>query len=120
MESNSEQRRKSTRFSVSDRDDCLVFIESKAYLINDLSLSSIGLLLLPVEAFTIGEVIGDVLSGCRLEIAGQSIRGLEYRIVHISPGRGNYMVCGLEWVNKDSEKESLIYSTIQNLQSDDV
>lgn len=98
----------------------MVFINGKAYLINDLSLSSIGLLLLPVEAFTIGEIIGDVLMGCRLEMAGRSIRGLEYRIVHISPGRGNYMICGLEWVNKDTEKESLINSTIQNLKSDDV
>jgi hypothetical protein len=112
-------RRRATRFSVSDRDDCFVFIDSKAYLINDLGLSSIGLMLLPAEALAIGEVIGDVLSGCRLNIAGQSIQGLDYRIVHISPGRGDYMLCGMEWVNKDSEKENLIKSIIENLEAEE-
>jgi hypothetical protein len=72
-------------------------------------------MVLPTEALAIGEVIGDVLSGCRLEIAGQTIKGIDYRIVHISPGRGNYMICGLDWVNRDPKKECLIQSTLQNL-----
>ncbi|MFH2093641.1 MAG: hypothetical protein ABIJ31_14880 [Pseudomonadota bacterium] len=115
LETDSQQRRKATRICVSDRDDCIAFIKEKAYLITDLSPIGIGLLLPVKESFRLGDVIGDVLTDCRVKIAGQVINSLDLRIVYICPATGENMLCGMEWVNQDIDKKSLFRSAIDNL-----
>lgn len=111
---NGAQRRKDKRYDVSDRDDCNLFVNNKSYFINNFSLKGLGLLLPFQDFLEIGDSIGDVLF-CKLEIFGKRIQDIEYRIIYMSPGQGENMVCGMELVNNDSDKESVFKSVIEML-----
>jgi len=114
LETEGQPRRKTRRIDVKDRDDCLVFIDNNAYFIRDISLAGIGLLLPVKESVLLSEVIGDIIS-CHVQIAAQTIRDLEYRIVYLSPGPAEYMFCGMEWVGRNQEKEGVFQTALDQL-----
>ena len=107
--------RKSYRVHVSDRDDCTVTIANKAYPLKDFSLTGLGVTIDAEEVFQLGEFLGDAISGIRLDLPGQSIEDLEYKIVHISPDTDNQMVCGMVWLNPTDDKEQQLFDILKSL-----
>ena len=107
--------RKSYRLHVKERDDCTVTIENNTYPLKDFSLTGLGVSIQTEVVFRLGEFLGDTISGIRLDLADQSIEGLEYKIVHISPDTENQMVCGMVWLNPTPEKEEKLFDILKSL-----
>lgn len=107
--------RKSYRYAVAEIDDCWVIIEGKTYPLYDLSETGIAVSLPSEAAFQIGTCFGDILSGCTINILDTQISGLDYKMIHLSPGTGDVMICGLNWENPDPKTQTQLNSAIKSL-----
>lgn len=108
MNAGRQTRRKAERINLTHRDDCFAYIREQAYFIRDISMNGIGLVMRAEESLMLSKVIGDVLT-CRIKVIDQSMSNLKYRLVYLSPGHGDNMNCGLEWVNQDENENKQVF-----------
>ncbi|MCF8044454.1 MAG: PilZ domain-containing protein [Desulfarculaceae bacterium] len=109
--------RKAPRVYVKDRPDCTVTIENKTYSLKDISMSGLGVSIETEFVFQLGEFLGDVISGIRIDLSGESFEELEYKIVHISPDARNNLVCGMVWLNPTPDKVKRLFEILKQLKS---
>ena len=109
--------RKAPRFYVKDRDDCTVTIKNKTYPLKDISMSGLGVSIETEFVFQLGEFLGDVISGIRIDLLGESFDELEYKIVHISPDARNNLVCGMVWLNPTPDTVTRLFETLKQLKN---
>jgi hypothetical protein len=110
--------RKAPRVYVKDRSDCTVTIKNKTYPLKDISMSGLGVSIETEFVFQLGEFLGDVIPGIRVDLFARSFDELEYKIVHISPDARNNLVCGMVWLNPTPDKVKRLFRTLKKLKEE--
>ena len=107
--------RKTPRIYVGDMNECTVTIENKIYPLKDISMSGLGVSIETDFVFQLGEFLGDVISGIRIDLLDESFDELEYKIVHISPDTRNNLVCGMVWLNPRPDEVKRLFEVLKKL-----